>query len=328
MQERTDGLSVMQAGKREWGRVMHGILEIGLVLTALVSLATVFDQWHRLLELFSHFRLQYLIVAILLTAAFLWLRWGGHVALGVATIALNAWFVVPWYLPVERGAAADTDIRLLNANVLASNGNYEKLKRLVQDTDPDILIVQEITPAWIESLQSLKARYPYSVTEPRDDPFGIALFSKLPLEATAVIHAEPRGYPQIQAAVISGGERLQLIGAHTANPIGNGGYWARNLHLDGIAALAARTPAPLVVAGDLNISIWSNHYRRLVRDTGLRNAREGFGVEPTWPVFFPPAMIPIDHFLVSGDIEVTSYQTGPDIGSDHLPVAVTLRVSR
>ncbi len=225
-------------------------------------------------------------------------------------------------------AALDTDIRLLNANVLASNGNFEKLKQLVTDNDPDIIVMQEVTPAWIESLDSLKARYPYSVTEPREDPFGIALFSKLPLEATSVIHAEPRGYPQIIATVILGQARLQLIGAHTANPIGNGGYGARNLQLDGIAALAGRTPAPLVVAGDLNISIWSHHYRRLVRDTGLRNARRGFGVEPTWPVFFPPAMIPIDHFLVSGDIEITSYETGPDIGSDHLPVAVRLRLSR
>ncbi len=318
----------MQAGKREGWRVMHGILEIGLVLTAAVSLATAFDRWHSLLELFSHFRLQYLVAAILLTAAFLWLRWGGYVVLGVATIALNAWYVVPWYLPVGRGAAADTDIRLLNANVLASNGNFEKLKRLVQDTDPDIIVVQEVTPAWIESLKSLKTRYPYTVVEPRQDPFGIALYSKLPLEATAVIHAEPRAYPQIQATVISGQDRLQLIGAHTANPIGSGGYHARNLQLDGIAALANRTPAPLVVAGDLNISIWSHHYRRLIRDSNLRNAREGFGVEPTWPVFFRPAMIPIDHFLVSRDVEITSYATGPDIGSDHLPVAVTLRLSR
>lgn len=316
----------MQATQSDWRHIVQGLLQAALLLTALFSFATAFDHWHRLLELFSHFRLQYLAAAVLLTLAFLWLRWTGYVALGVATIALNAWYVLPWYLPIERGAAGDADIRMLNANVLATNGHFEKLRKLVEDTDPDIILMQEVTPAWLQSLDGLRAEYPYKVVEAREDPFGIALFSKLPLEATAVRRSEPRGYPEIIATVVSGKNRLHIIGAHPANPVGNGGYGARNLQLDGIARLAARSPRPLVVAGDLNVSVWSHHYRRLIEDARLRNARQGFGAEPTWPVFFPPAMIPIDHFLVSEGIEVTSYRTGPAIGSDHLPIAVTLKI--
>ena len=315
----------MRIGGRDWKRMWYGFLELALLVTAVVSVLTVFDDRHRLLELFSHFRLQYLAVSVLLTVAFLWLRWPGHAVFGAAAIALNAWFVVPWYLPVERGAAADSDLRILNANVLATNGNYEDFRKLVEATQPDIVIMQEVTDAWVQSLDGFSKRFPHKVVEARPDPFGIALFSRFPLEASAVRQADPRGYPEIVATVVANDWRLQLIAAHPANPVVNGGYYARNLQLDGIGELARRSPMPLVVAGDLNVSIWSHQYRRLVAKSGLRNAREGFGVEPTWPTFFPVVMIPIDHFLVSEDIEVTGYSTGPNIGSDHRPVTVTLR---
>jgi endonuclease/exonuclease/phosphatase (EEP) superfamily protein YafD len=316
----------MHIGGRDWKAMWYGFLEISLVAAALVSILTVFDDRHRYLELVSHFRLQYFVVSVLLTGAFLWLRWPGYVALGVATTALNAWFIVPWYLPIERGAAANTDIRILNANVLATNGNYDDFRQLVESTQPDIVIMQEVTEGWLKSLDGFKTRYPYKVVEARNDPFGIALFSRYPLDASAIRNAAPRGYPEIIATVLAGDRRLQLIATHPANPVANGGYFARNVQLDGVGDLAMLSPTPLIVAGDLNVSVWSNHYRRLVAQTGLRNAREGFGVKPTWPTFFPVAMIPIDHFLVSADVEVTGFETGPSIGSDHLPVTVTVRL--
>ena len=70
--------------------------------------------------------------------------------------------------------------------------------------------------------------------------------------------------------------------------------------------------------------MWAYHYQRLIAATGLENARAGFGVKPTWPLFMPFAMIPIDHCLVSDGVTVTAFDTGPAIGSDHLPVLVSL----
>ena len=39
---------------------------------------------------------------------------------------------------------------------------------------------------------------------------------------------------------------------------------------------------PIMVVGDLNATMWSAPYRSLIDSTGLRNARRGFGILPSW----------------------------------------------
>ena len=173
----------------DWRAIGLGLLEIAMLGTALVSIATLFDEQHRYLELFSHFRLQYFAASLLLLVVFVGLRWRTYVVIGIAATAVNAWLVVPWYLPVQNPPATadgDNPIVVMAANVLASNGHGDGLVGLVRETEPDLLVVQEVTPAWAKTLSALHPDYPYRIVEPRDDPFGIALFSKFPLESSAV----------------------------------------------------------------------------------------------------------------------------------------------
>ncbi len=320
----------MRVGARDWQGIAVGVLQVGLVLTCVFSVATAFDQWHRYLELFSHFRLQYLGASVLLALAFLVLRRRAWFLLGLAAVLFNGWFVVPWYLTDERvpGVAAEggVTVKILLANVLISNDNAAPFLALIGDERPDLIVIQEATPAWIDALQGIAADYPHSVLEPRDDPFGIALYSRFPLDATAVIESAPFGTPDLVATAVLDGARLRIISTHPVPPIGAEHYRARNMALDRIAKLAARAPPPVVVVGDLNTTVWAQHYRRFVKVSGLRHAGRGFGIRPTWPLFLLPAMIPIDHCLVSDDIGVLDFSVGADIDSDHLPILVTLAV--
>jgi endonuclease/exonuclease/phosphatase (EEP) superfamily protein YafD len=314
-------------GSRDWRGLLLGLLEASLLVTVAFSVATAFDDWHRLLELFSHFRLQYLVIAVLLTPVFMALRWKGYVVIGIATIALNAWYVVPWYLPVEAaGEGGGPGITLLHANVLKSNDEPERFIALVEELEPDLVVMQEVRPAWLASLGALERSFPYRVSEAREDAFGIALFSRFPLEATAVVEPDHGGTPQIITTARIEGRPLHIVATHPLPPIGAEYYSSRNEQLRNAARLLQRLPAPKLLVGDLNVTMWSNHYRALEAESGLRNARRGFGVAPTWPVFFPLGFIPIDHLLVSDGIEVLAFSTGPRIGSDHLPVVARIRL--
>ena len=318
----------MALNRQYWKDLAVRLAELALAVTAIFSVATAFDHLHRYLELFSHFRLQYFAASLVLAVVFISLRWRSYAILGIACVGLNAYFIVPWYLPAgtlpgETAKNADNHgdpVTILHANVYRSNSDTTRFVELVVAEQPDLLVMQEATPDWLAGLGAIRASYPYKIEEPREDSFGIALFSKFPLDRTAVVASEPLGFPDIVARALIGGKQLHIISTHPMPPIGSSNYGSRNLQLDAVAKLAARTPTPLLVVGDLNTTMWAEHYRKFEQTSGLTNARKGLGVRPTWPTFFFPAMIPIDHCMVSNDIYVHELTVGPNIGSDHRPI--------
>lgn len=326
----------MALNRQYWKDVAVRLCELALVATAIFSVATALDHLHRFLELFSHFRLQYFAASVLLAAVFIALRWRSYALLGIACVGLNAYFVVPWYfpavtLPGEAPKNAEDygdPITILQANVRRTNPDATRFVALVDTEQPDLLVIQEATTEWLASLGAIRHSYPYKVEEPRADAFGIALFSKFPLDRTAVIASDPLGFPDIVARALIGGQRLSIISTHPMPPIGASNYGSRNLQLDSVAKLASRTPGPLVVVGDLNITMWAHHYRKFEETSGLSNARKGHGITPTWPLFFPPALIPIDHCLVSNDIYASYVTTASAIGSDHLPLICKISLAK
>ena len=302
---------------------ISGLAQAAGVLTIAFSLLTLLPSNFHALQLFSHFRLQYFVVAALLVIVFVVLRDRRYAVLLFATAFINGAHVLPWYFD-EPYSTGGRELKLLQANVHSTNTDYARFLALIDDEQPDVVVVQEVSPAWAEGLKRLEGAWPHRVVEARDGNFGIALLSKLPLAATAVVASEPLGFPTIVATLDVSGRRLQLIGTHPMIPLGQRNYAARNAQLTTTGDLLRRGDGARVLVGDLNTSMWDLNYRTLEARTGLRNVRRGFGVLPTWPTFLPFAMIPIDHVLVSGEVGVIDARKGPHIGSDHLPLIVTL----
>jgi len=302
-----------------------GLLQAAAVVTLLFSIVTIFDAAHRNIELFSHFRLQYLAVSILLLVAFAVLRNRLYAALLLVTAVLNASYVLPWYGGGTL-AAGNANLKLLHANIYSSNDEYERLFELVEAEQPDVIFLQEFTPAWRVACERLREDYPFDYSVPREGNFGIAMFSRIALDSVTHVDSPPLQYPTILATMTVGGIPLTLINTHPTIPLTQSLYDARNEHLESVAGIVKRAQGAVILTGDFNSSVWSRPYRALEKSTGLRNTRRGFGIQPTWPTFMPFAMIPIDHALVSDDIAVVGTRSGARIGSDHLPLIVELEV--
>ena len=300
-----------------------GLIEAGAVLTAVFSVATVFDRLHQYLELFSHFRLQYFAAALVALVALAVGRRRRMAVVMLAVALLNAAYILPWYGNVARAGSPAT-LTLLHSNILAGNRDVTRLLAHIEREAPDLVFVQELTPEHVGQLESLSTRLPYRLLAPRDDAWGVGAWSRYPFVAAEVLETPPRGLPSLRLEIDQGGTPLSIFSTHPVTPIGNNGFADRNRQLAAIANAVKQGNGPTIVAGDLNTTPWGAHYRAFEAATGLRNAQAGHGIKPSWPLFLPIAMIPIDHVLLSSDLAAVEVRTLSSVGSDHLPLLVRI----
>lgn len=298
-------------------------LQAAAVLTIAFSFVTGLDIRHHSLELFAHFRLQYFGVSVLLLIAFAFLMHYAWVVALLVTVLFNASLVLPWYIS-DVPAAKGTPLKLMHANVYSGNRQYDRLVALVALEQPDLVFLQEVTPEWLAGTKPLLDEYPYTYSVPSAGNFGIAVLSKIPFAKVEHVDSPPLAHPTLVTTLMMDDEPLTIVSSHPTIPLGRPLYEARNEQLQSLAELVLGISGRTVLLGDFNASTWDRHFRQLEASTGLRNVRRGFGVLPTWPTFLPFAMIPIDHALVSDGIAITDARTGTRIGSDHLPLIVTL----
>lgn len=296
-----------------------------VVVSCLASALGALGRLHWILELVSHFMVWQAMLTgaglIMLLAIRRW-RWAFAAAI---VIAAQSYLPLSWYWPVD-GTPQAANCRLLLANVLTTNTNKQAFLALVDAVNPDVICVQETDGEWEEALKVLDARYPIHSIVPRSDNFGIAFYTRLHGGLSGVLFQREHDVPALAATVDVGGRRVSILDVHALPPLGSLMAEHRNGQLVSIGGWIEAQAEPVILLGDLNLTVYSPEYRHFMAGSGLRNARQGFGPLGTWPVWVPFARLPLDQCLIKGDLEVVSCSSGPDIGSDHLPLIVDLHI--
>ena len=298
-----------------------------------VTMAGFFGEFFWLTDLFTHFRVQYLLGLTLF--GLLLLPAGRRKTAGVFLLfaAVNLVLLLPLYFGGQSGTGTAQDgpgFRVMLLNVNRTDGDPQRVSRVVQEKTPDILVLEEISRQWLIDLAELSRSFPYTVVRPREDNFGIGLFSRFPLVEHSVVSPGGTGLPTVLAVVRIEQRDVQLIATHPMPPLGPELSRLRNDQLYRLPQYA-RSPdfsRPVLLLGDLNISPWSPHFNRLLQRTRLHDSMRGFGVQATWPSSNPFVRIPVDHVLHSEHFVVRNRRVGPDAGSDHLPVIVDYAFSK
>lgn len=268
-------------------------------------------------DLFSHFRIQYLgalaVAGLLMSLA---KRAVAAVTFSVFAAVNLACIAAAYWAPNVAGPASPS-LRVMLANVNSELGDPERVLAAVADIDPDVVALEETDARWMDALSPLRKKYPHVLSAPREDNFGIALFSKRPLESARVAEIGAAGVPTLFASVPLGDSRIELVATHPLPPFGASYSALRNDQLEQLAR-AIDASKPTVLVGDLNTTPWNHYLRRFLERSGLRDTARFPQV--TWPTFFAPLRIPLDHVLASPQVAVTRRTFGPNVGSDHFPV--------
>jgi endonuclease/exonuclease/phosphatase (EEP) superfamily protein YafD len=182
----------------------------------------------------------------------------------------------------------------------------------------------EVDGLWLAAIEDALEPFPHRVERPRDDNFGIALYSRLPFRNAGPQELGEAEVPSVVGRLKIGDKTLTVLGTHPLPPTNESGAKLRNDQLRAVAKYLQPSEGPRLVMGDLNTTSWSPHFADMLATAGLQDSRRGFGIQPTWTALGGLIRLPIDHVLVGPEITVTSRRVGRDIGSDHRPVIVDL----
>ena len=308
-------------------RVLLSIIAASTVVVILFTLGGFCARYSWRLEQLCHFRVQYFW---LLAAAAVVLFVGERRRLALAAVAgavVNGVLIVPIYFPADQPPASGTSVRLLSYNLLGRNQRHADVTAYLRKQDADIVLLMEVQPHWLEAIDSLRDLYPHQQVIPRRDNFGIALLAKQPWRDVQTVELGTAQVPTIVATLELDSQPWILVGTHPVPPGSASAAAARNEQLSLVADYVQRQSLPVVVAGDLNVTGFSPHFRDLLRTTNLRDSRQGFGVQASWSPRLPGLAIPLDHVLVPPEFHVARRLVGPHLGSDHRPVIVDLHLA-
>lgn len=254
------------------------------------------------------------------------------VTLSLLTIGLlyHLKIVSPFFPFYKKELTATTQtnnaISVLSINVRLKNKKYQNLVNLIEEVDPDIFLLTEVDQAWLNAIAPLTTKYTYSVLNPLDNTYGIALYSKLLLENSEVKYMVEKDIPSIHTNVQFAGQSIQLLGLHPRPPA----PWTRpeqkDLELIMVAGLSNINSKPTIVTGDLNDVGWSKITQNFKQISGLFDPRIGRGFFNTYNALIPVFQFPVDHFFVSKHFKLIKIKKLKAIGSDHYPVLLKVNL--
>jgi endonuclease/exonuclease/phosphatase (EEP) superfamily protein YafD len=286
-------------------------------------------------ELLDHPRPQYCL-GLLLGLLVGWSLGQWWSLIWLVPLVVNIVLLAPLFLPLPKPDHRPTTppLRLLHANIDRHNPQPDRVIHYLQQQSVDLLLLQEITPAWLARLQAELPEYQVLKAEAFAHTMGSAVLipkqhSPFKIEQIQTIHLpENSDRPLLEIMINNGNQSIAILSFHVIRPRST---QTSNRQVTEFAAAAdwSRTQlqqqSAVVLIGDFNSTFWSQRLRQLEPDSQLINSQRGFGFQPTWSAHFPPLMkIAIDHCFHSRNLIVIRRKIGTDIASDHLPLLVEL----
>lgn len=271
-------------------------------------------------------------VGVFLTVAALVTRRVKAIVIALAGLAVATIPAVD--VPTAQPSTAASGLKVLTANLFADNvENPSVFIDLLRREKPDIVVLQETTARWSQTISESKL-YPYESGEDTRRRDSLKVFSSLPIRAETELKrafTEKWAYKQpLRLELDLNGRPLFLYAFHPETPRRLWQWRDRNAYL--LAAANAvkgdLEKAPVIVAGDWNTPTWSPFFRSFLKQAGLTSTAGGW-LQPVSRFSMKLDAIAyigasIDHIAVSPDILLRGRRVGPYFGSNHLPVIAEL----
>lgn len=219
----------------------------------------------------------------------------------------------------------DSCFRIIQANIRMENREAEKVMEIVRKYKPDIFFIAEPDKWWADQLVELEKEFPFTVKQPKDNTYGMILYSRFELKRTEVNFLVKEDIPSIfSIIVLPNKQEFNLHCLHPEPPRPGSDTYERDAELLLVGKDIKKTNRPALVIGDLNDVAWSYTSELFQRYSELLDPREGRGFFNTYNAKIPFFRYPLDHFFYSEDFGLVQLKKLEYIGSDHFPMLMDL----
>jgi endonuclease/exonuclease/phosphatase (EEP) superfamily protein YafD len=304
------------------------LLSLASALAAGMSLCGAFSARLDVLTHLTPITLAVALFALALAAV------GGDVrtaGLAFAAAGVCLALMIPECLPgrqARRTAEVGERLKIVQFNLWQWNADPAATVTWIERQAADIVVVQEALGAARDIPSALAHLYPHRVPDISIRSSTLIL-AKIPPRQWGVLPAPVSSRKSMAPWACFGKEAdgFTVAAVHLAWPIPAGRQRAQRLAL--VAELRRFDPARLILAGDFNSTPWSFALRRLDATLGLLRRTRRLATWPArqggrFPLNLPFVVLPIDHIYAGSAWDSVSAERGPRLGSDHLPVVVTL----
>ncbi|WP_212751901.1 endonuclease/exonuclease/phosphatase family protein [Roseovarius arcticus] len=279
-------------------------------------------------------RIQIAVVAGIVLVIGLFISGPSRVLIPLLMMAVGfyqAWRVYPYTMlakpDLELAAGGEESIRILSSNVLMENDRHGDLIDIITKFDPDILLLMETDQIWLEALAPVLGEYSTVVREPRDDHYGMVFATRLDVNEARIVYLTSEDTPSIFAQMQGpNGTKFRFVGLHPRPPVPGESTKERDAQIYYAARFARKADVPLIAAGDFNDVAWSDTSRTFKHVGQYLDPRIGRGFFSSFDAKKFWLRFPIDQVFVTEDVAVVSLERLPFIGSDHFPMATTVRL--
>lgn len=293
------------------------LAHLGIAGALLGIILGLLQNYHPAMDSFSHFRLHFVAVLVLVCSVLAFVSKKRERAFAVLLVVIGgAWLAFEFSKgPPENSERGD--LRLVQFNLNYRNQVLDQVGQALVAYDADVVALQEVTRTHEDELRILTA-YPHQAhCYFRDYVGGVSILSKHRLSAINCA----KGQGLVTAQVDAPGGAVTVGSIHTLWP------WPFPQHgqVDNWAAELRKISGPTIITGDFNAAAWSHAVSKVEqasRATVVPGIRMTIGLK-IFPVF-PPVPIPIDHTLLTDDFCVISTHVGGPLGSDHYPTIVEI----
>jgi endonuclease/exonuclease/phosphatase (EEP) superfamily protein YafD len=218
-------------------------------------------------------------------------------------------------------------ISVLISNVLKPNKSSDKLIELIHKKQPDLLLTLETNTRWENELKVIENEYPYSVKIPKDNLYGMHLYSKLKLEEIQVKYIIEVDIPSIHGYVrLNNGKRIKIHCLHPKppSPTEDDTSTNRDAELLLVGRDVKKDQESVLLFGDLNDVAWSRTTQLFQKLSGLMDPRIGRGFFNTFHTGYALLRWPLDHVFHTNDFTLIEITRLASIDSDHFPMFIKL----